>query len=207
MKSKLLLPNPSEMLRKSKSLAMLDAIYCQQWDLRYFSHNSKWGCAEEMGSMRDGEGNDYFILFSPGGTAMKGCFIEGGASGGLLDEIRSSMPSKFRNFVNEPAFSINESSFVAWFDERNDEWTKIGAPEGQAREGDGSEYLTGWIRGDGIFYRDWASVYYEKSIDLSLVRHIFNFQPLDVVSLKRLDIDLDERQLFEDINEIGYPCM
>jgi len=63
MKNKLPLPYPNNLLKKTKSLAMLDAIYCQQWDLRYFSHNSKWGEKEEMSSMRSGEGDDYFILF------------------------------------------------------------------------------------------------------------------------------------------------
>jgi len=208
MKSKFFLPAPDEMLRKSKSLAMLDAIYCQQWDLRYFSHHSKWGDAEEMGSMRDGEGNDYFILFSPAGTAMKGCFLDAGTQGvDLINEIHSSMPARFSDFMHEPAFSMDESSFVAWFDDAHHTWIKIGASHNLETADDGSAWLTQWIRKGAGFYREWAAHYYEEPIDLGLVEHVFSFQPLDIVSIRRLGLKLDEHQLFEDIDEIGYPTV
>jgi len=201
------LPNPNLVLKKSKSLAMLDAIYCQQWDLRYFSHNSRWAKCEEMSSMRDGEGGDYFILFSPDGAAMKGGFHEGGLVGDerILTKAQSLIPSELKNFMSEPAFSINDASFLAWFDNESMRWTKVGAIEIGSEKDDGIKYLTEWLKSDWEFYENWASEYYETQIDKNLAKYIFDFQPFHLDIIKTISLDLDENQLIEDINEIGYP--
>ena len=47
-----------------QSLAMLDAILSPEWEYRHFSFNSRWAPFEQMGSMRNGQGDHYFALFS-----------------------------------------------------------------------------------------------------------------------------------------------
>ena len=39
--------------------------------MRYFSFNSQWGPGESMASLRNGEGSDFFFVFSPAGAVGK----------------------------------------------------------------------------------------------------------------------------------------
>jgi hypothetical protein len=55
-----------------QSLATLDAIMSPEWEYRYYSFNSKWAEGEMMASMRNGSGDEYFILFNSEGAIMKG---------------------------------------------------------------------------------------------------------------------------------------
>ena len=66
------LPSIANLRRRSQALAMLDAIVCPDWEGRYYSYNAGWSEGEEMGSMRNGSGDDWFILFSDCGAAIKG---------------------------------------------------------------------------------------------------------------------------------------
>jgi len=110
MKNTVCLPEPKILLQKAKSLALLDAIYCQEWEFRYFSHNAHWANNEQMGSMRDGEGNDYFVHFSPNAVAIKGCFIESGISGhpNILKNTHSLMPAHLMRLCKNRHFPIVE---------------------------------------------------------------------------------------------------
>jgi hypothetical protein len=42
------------------------------WEYRYFSFDSKWDLNEMMASMRNGQGDDFFILFNNNGAIIKG---------------------------------------------------------------------------------------------------------------------------------------
>jgi hypothetical protein len=50
------LPQIETLRRLTKSIAMLDAIICPEWEYRYYSYNSQWGDGEEMASTRNGCG-------------------------------------------------------------------------------------------------------------------------------------------------------
>jgi hypothetical protein len=67
-----MLPDIDALRRLSQSLAMLDAIISPQWEFRYYSFNSTWGSGEMMASMRNGSGDDYFLLFNAAGAILKG---------------------------------------------------------------------------------------------------------------------------------------
>lgn len=64
------LPSIEGLLQLSKALAMLDAVLSPEWEYRYYSFNSKWDLGESMASMRNGSGDEYFILFNKHGAAM-----------------------------------------------------------------------------------------------------------------------------------------
>lgn len=67
------LPGPPALERLTRSLAVLDAILSPDWEGRYYSFNAGWDAArgERMASMRDGCGDDWFLLFSPAGAFLK----------------------------------------------------------------------------------------------------------------------------------------
>lgn len=66
------IPDISSLKKLSQSLATLDAIMSPEWDYRYYSFNSNWATGEMMASMRNGSGDEYFILFNSQGAIMKG---------------------------------------------------------------------------------------------------------------------------------------
>src|SRR5215475_12894352 len=67
-----LLPDVDRLRTLLQSVAMLDAILSPKWEYRYYSFNSHWSSGEQMGSMRDGCGDDLFALFN-----ATGCFLKG----------------------------------------------------------------------------------------------------------------------------------
>ena len=58
--------------RLMQSIAMLDAILSREWEFRYFSFNRRWSPGEQMGSLRNGQGDHYFALFNAAGCWLKG---------------------------------------------------------------------------------------------------------------------------------------
>src|SRR5438105_3956555 len=67
-----LLPDVDGLRRTLQSMAMLDAILCPEWEFRYYSFNAAWDAGEQMGSMRNGSGDNFFAHFSPAGCWLKG---------------------------------------------------------------------------------------------------------------------------------------
>ena len=82
------LPTIDGLIQLCKALAMLDAILSPEWDYRYYSFNSKWGPGEMMASMRNGSGDEYFILFNEHLAAMKGFDHESIMSPWISDDRR-----------------------------------------------------------------------------------------------------------------------
>lgn len=114
------LPNVEELHRLFQSLAMLDAILSPEWEYRHYSFDAKWNSGERMGSMRNGEGDGFFALFT-----AKGCFLKGfdseapmspGRNGaktvwpGVLDGV----PAAFARCLDEPAFGMEDTTFCFW---------------------------------------------------------------------------------------------
>ena len=58
------LPGIDDLKRLMQSMAMLDAILSPKWHFRYYSFNSKWENSSQMGSMRNGSGDNFHALFS-----------------------------------------------------------------------------------------------------------------------------------------------
>ena len=104
------LPDVERLKALLQSLAVLDAILSPEWEYRYYSFNSKWSLGEQMGSMRNGSGDDFFALFNSAGCFLKGFSHDCPMSPyrneppviwpGILD----SVPDDFLSAVNEPAF-------------------------------------------------------------------------------------------------------
>jgi hypothetical protein len=91
---------------------MLDAILSPEWEYRYYSFDAHWGPGEEMASMRNGEGDDWFLLLDSAGAALKGYAHESADDGGLAARIQQQVPAAFSAFLREPAFSMEAASFV-----------------------------------------------------------------------------------------------
>ena len=204
-----ILPSIENVCRTAKSLAMLDAILSPEWEYRYFSYNCAWSKNEEMASMRDGCGNEWFMLFNSVGAAIKGFFHESQfANDGLFaTQLKHSVPSEFSAFLNEPAFSINDATFCYWRRASDSFWNKVHHPSSdKLNTEDGSVELMSLLVGQPSDYQRWALEYYElSSLKIKSIVDIFQHSPLN----QSLVLSLNPDSLFEDVlidaKEIGYP--
>ena len=164
-----------------------------------------------MASMRNGSGDDYFILFNSQGAIMKGFAHESSMSPwatkseqvwrGVLDEV----PGEFQEFLTEPAFSIGETTFCIWRRNVDPFWQagQIDYPE--EYDPDGSEDLLFILDGAPTTYREFAEQCYERPVDLSAVIDVYEQKPLTAEILKVLNAEVCREDLKSDLEQIGYP--
>ncbi|MGW6783904.1 hypothetical protein [Streptomyces sp. NPDC054987] len=210
------LPSIADLRDHCRSLAMLDAILSPDWEGRYYSFNAGWADGEEMASMRNGSGDEYSILFSAAGAFVRGFCHESpmspyGNDGEPWPGVTDEVPEPFKPVVEDPAFTDEDGVPVVtaclWRGTTDDPWHH-GAIElpGNAVDPDGATSLFGLLvdRSPEAFQR-FAEDYYEVSVDLGAVRHVFALRPLsqELVSLLNPEISLTD--LRQDISETAYP--
>ncbi|TGK10674.1 hypothetical protein EHO58_01440 [Leptospira selangorensis] len=195
----------------SKSLAALDAILCSEWEFRYYSYDSKWSDSEELGSMRDGSGSEYKILFNQYGAAINGFDCDSKMSPWISKKPKywpglfENMPSEFQEFIDtEPIPSIGTTFFI-WRLNKDKTW-KTGTVTFPKGRDDGSEELLYILDGNPLTYQKWAEEYYEMEVSLDLVKKIYGMNKIDASFLKKLKVEIDDLdQLRNDLVDIGYP--
>ena len=119
------LPRPESVRRTAMAIATLDLILSPEREYRYYSYNSRWTDGEEMASMRDGEGDEWFLLFLDSGwCGLKGLDHESAAakSNDLPAKVQAALPGELDEFRDEPAFAWEDTSFCYWFDPSHAEW-------------------------------------------------------------------------------------
>ena len=206
-----LLPDIEPLRRLLQSMAMLDAILCPEWDGRYWSFNAGWAKGQQMGSMRNGSGDEFFALF-----ITAGCFIKGFAHESAMSPFRrnpksvwpgifESVPTDFASGLKEPAFSPDETTFCIWRRHSDKTW-QVGSIEfPNLPDPDGSEYFLSCLDDSPETYAEWASDYYEMPVSTAAVRELYAHKPLTEVLVQQLNPETSLKRLAADIKEIGYP--
>jgi hypothetical protein len=195
-----------------QAMATLDAILCPEWQYRYYSFNRKWADSEEMGSMRNGSGDDFYAHFSAAGCWFKGFAHESMMSPyahkpkrvwpGILDAV----PVEFAACLREPAFSVEDVTFCIWRRNEDSSWSRgrISFPP-DVEDPDGSEFLLSDLDGRPETYQTYASEYFEKEVDIASVVHVYQHCPLTQEIVASLNPELSLAALAADLDEIGYP--
>lgn len=196
-----LLPAIPELRRIAQSLAMLDAILCPEWEYRYYSFDSGWGSGEEMASMRNGSGDDWFLLLDGAGAALKGFAHELAGDSVLPREIQQQVPADFSSFLGEPAFSMQYATFCYWRRANDVSWSKVGGAVGD----DGADDMLALLVSGPSGYKQWAEDYYEVPVALVAVEALFSHQPLAEPLILALNPDADLAAVHAEAGEIGYP--
>lgn len=212
------LPDVDGLRRLLQSMAMLDAVLCPEWQFRYYSFNSKWSRGEQLGSMRNGCGDDFFALFNEHGCWLKGFAHEAAMSPycqqppqvwpGVLDAV----PAEFADCLTQPAFAVEDTTFCVWRRYSDSEWQrgKIRFPRGE-KDPDGSAHLLGPLDGKPETYHAWATGYFltgsedERTLTVEHVRHVYAHKPLTAALVREINPDLTLKDLAADVKEIGYP--
>ena len=207
-----LLPDVNGLRRTLQSMAMLDAVICPDWQFRYYSFNAAWSPEEQMGSMRNGSGDDFFAHFSPAGCWLKGFAHEYPMTPyranpkrvwpGVLDAV----PDEFAACLREPAFSVEDVTFCIWrrYSDRSWQIGTIEFPAGHP-DPDGSGFLLSDLDGQPQTYRAWATEYYKCEVNSAAVEHVYRHRPLTPGIVVQLNPELSLAQLIADMTDIGYP--
>jgi hypothetical protein len=205
------LPDIDHLKALTQSLAVLDAILSSAWEYRYYSFNAHWAADRSVASMRDGSGDEMFAIFAPAGAIVKGFAHESPMSPhsknpptvwpGVLDAV----PSVLAGLLADPAFSTLDATFCIRRTRDSAAWQRgtIEFPEG--KDPDGSEDLLAILDGNPRTYQAWAECYFERSVSLPAVVHIYEHRPLSEEIIAALNPNVSMRELAQDLEEIAYP--
>ena len=205
-----LLPDIPTWRTISQSLALLDAILSPTWEYRYYSFNAHWAAQQALASMQNGQGDNYLAWFNPHGLVLKGFAHESTMSPyrahppQLWPGILDGFSSQFSSFLSEPAFVLEETTFCVWRTSESGNWQSgsIQFPGGQ--DPDGSARLLKLLDSKPQHYQQWAEAYYERSVDLPSVIHIYEQKPLSNQVVTALNPSLSFEDLASELTEIGY---
>jgi hypothetical protein len=186
---------------------MLDAILEPEWQYRYYSFNSKWAPGEMMASMRNGQGDHWFALFTPAGVALHGLAHEAPnyRYGAPWPGIFETLPEEFHaNFLHEPAFDTANTTFCIWRRETDSRWLHGPVQLPPGHDPDGSAELLSILAGNPQQYVDFARGF-EREIAAADVAVVYRNEPITGELVRRLNPDVGLESLARDIDEIGYP--
>ncbi|WP_223242340.1 hypothetical protein [Streptomyces sp. CBMA123] len=195
------LPAVTDLRDRCRALAMLDAILSpEDWDSRYHSFDSHWDEGEELASMRNGQGDDWCVIFSPVGAYGRAFDHEAPNA----PELLAAVPEEFRRFAEEPALGDEDGPTVTrcfWRGQGDDAWRGAAAEHG-------AEHLVELLAdGSAEAYLAWAQDYFEpeQELDLAAIGHVLALRPLTPAVIAALNAETDLDELAEDLAEIGYP--
>lgn len=199
------LPDLDGFRRQTQALAMLDAIMSPEWEFRYFSFDSRWAPGAMMASMRNGAGDLWFALISAAGVALHGLAHETSSFryGSPQPWVFGNLPPVFHaDFLHEPAFDTDNSTFCIWRLAGDTSWKCGPVPAGVD---DGSEERLSILAPDPRLYLTFAREYHERELAIDDVAAVYRHEPLSAALVRRLNPDADVASVEADRDEIGYP--
>lgn len=166
-----------------------------------------------MASMRDGSGNEWFCVFAEVGAFLKGFDHESPMSPWNFDPkqvwpgVLNDVPDEFKRFTVEPAFSMEDTTFCIWRSPSENAWRRgqIEFPPGHD-DPDGSADLLSILDRDPRQYQSWAESYYERSVPMEAVDHIYQHKEITDALIRGLNPERDPKALVAEIKDIGYPA-
>lgn len=189
------LPASADLERICKGLAALDVIACEDWESRCYSFNAKWNAKrkERMASMRNGSGDDWFIVFAPHGTFVKSFWHEYRRQD--VKAIYRDAPKAVAHNLREPAFSMDDVTYGGWHDGAS--WTLRGNAKPMKGE------LT-MLAGAAKTYCAYAAECFELKLPHAAVAHVLAGKPLNARLLAQLKAERSLGALKADLAEIAY---
>ena len=208
---KVILPEAEALIRRTKALSALDLILSPVWEDRYYSFNSRWAAGEQMASMRNGCGDEWWIVFHDSGwAALKGLGHDSPARQAGRDrlsaELKSAIPAALSGFASEPAFRWDQTSFAAYRRPSDHDWVWPKEATAFANRSGGEDEFLSLLAGGPEDYVDYAADYFEVDLPLAVVEAIFDLAPITPEMVRMLNPEVSLADIDEQLHgEIGYP--
>lgn len=212
------LPDIDTLRSRCLAAAMLDAILWPEWEGRRYTHTADWGGGQSATEIRDGCGNECFIVYTTAGAFIRGFDHESPLAKrphphqlwpGLVD----GLPEVFAEFLTEPAFlgpdGMLAATFCMWRQPSDHQWHTgpvdyTGVPD--IGDPDGAHDLLGLLTDPTTqSYRRFAADYFGVHPDPAAVSHVYGLRPLTQSVVVGLNADLALDDLGTDITLSGYP--
>ncbi|MFE4700540.1 hypothetical protein ACFRIC_26110 [Streptomyces sp. NPDC056738] len=211
------LPDIDTLKDLCRSLAMAEAILDPDGECIH-SYNAHWSETEQTASMRNGSGDEYDIVFAPAGAYIRGFDHESPLSPyhredmprpwpGVLD----SVPEPFRCYVEEPAFTDENGCPVVtvclWRETNAPSWQtgRITFPEGHPDPDDATRLFDLLLTPTPEAFQTFAEDYYEVSVDIEALRHIYALRPLGLPQITGLNPSASPESIAAAATMMGYP--
>ncbi len=189
-----MLPSPADLERTCRGLATLDALMSEDWESRYYSFNANWSAGLRMASMRNGSGDDWFIVFSDAGVFVKSFWHE--HKHGDVSAIYADLPRKLSPLLIEPSFDVEYVTWGGWHDGKT--WTLRGDAKPMKEE-------LLMLQGAAKTYARYAAEYFElEDLPLDAIGHVLAGKKLDKKVIEQLGSERTLAELKSDLDEIGY---
>ncbi|THA85784.1 hypothetical protein [Streptomyces sp. A0592] len=213
------LPGIPALRDRCRALAVLETVM-DPWE-QFFAYAADWSETEEAALMDNRSGDDYAIVFSEAGAYARGFAHEslmspwGGEDVEVWPGLVDAVPEAFRPYVTEPAFCDDDGdgpvprvTVVFWREAADEAWHTgpVKIPQSPGGYGDGARDLFEVLAaGTPEAYRDFAEEYYERSVDLEAIRHVFALRPLTGDVVKALNPEADLGVVTGAVAATGYP--
>lgn len=183
----------------------------------YYRYDPAWG-AGEAGSMRNGSGEEYDIVFTADGAFIRGVYHDSPmfeyADGRLWPGLLDGLPEEFRSQVSEPAFcrpdGTLDASFVLWRRTDDRRWhagddIDFSPADVEEDDPDGSWLLNILFEDIVEKYREYADEVWEVDLPLSAIEHVVAFLPLTDAVVQALNPGIDSAHVRVQAEKLGYP--
>jgi hypothetical protein len=211
-------PDVRTIRSRSIASATLDAILSEEWSSRWYSFDLTWGEREQLGSMRNGSGDEYSIVFAQSGVFVRGFDHESEMSpykrkpNSLWTGLVEQIPETFLDLVNEPAFSAQSGvplmTICLWRNYSDDAWScgDVAYPSDNT-DVDGSGWLFAQLLdGSPQGYSEFASQYFGLNLELSDIAAVYLGEPLTREQVRRMNPERNWDELVEELEQMGYPA-
>ncbi|MFS0705313.1 hypothetical protein AB6N23_12385 [Cellulomonas sp. 179-A 9B4 NHS] len=208
------LPDVPAVRTRCLGLAALDAVLSPEWEARWHSFDARWSDDEAMASMRNGQGDEWSIVFGPAGAFLRGFDHESQMSpfrrgGRPFQGVLDAVPEVFATAASEPAFTLDGTYLATvclWRRAGDTAWQVGPVPYPPGDDPDGADFLFELLVADGPgAYVQFASDYYEVDLAHRDVAHVLAAGPLSEPLVRRLNPDVSLRDLEQDLRAMGYP--
>lgn len=199
---------PEDVKQRILVLAALDLILCSVKWQRVHRYEPYWTDSASLGIIDNGAGDDLYIIFAPEGILIKGfdhlsllsphAGEEYGVWPGMYDEVPASLVA----YLDTDTFEKENVTFCLWREKYDAEW-RTGEVENPEGLDDGSDFLLGRLGYTAEDYVEWARSYYDKSLQLQVVRQVYNGVVINEEIITVLNPGRDATAALAELDELG----
>lgn len=199
------LPHPAQLREVCQAIALLDEIMQPDASLRTYAYDANWAEHEELASMRSGEGEAFFVWFSPAGVVIRGndptCSAARAKKRPDSAQLFDGIPDALASARTEPAFGgEDEVTFAIWRAANSDAWT-VGK---RARGEDGSARLLAILEAHPLNYIEYAQKQYGRKLPMAAVEPFYQRRTITPERIRSIREDADVASIVKSAAALGF---